>query len=215
MRHRVDPLVRSLNAEWESLAAMPVPAAWSLAGSTLGELLHGIADDPDAALGELLRRHAAGDELAGRVVMQAMLGKLIRLAAQDARHCVGDYVAECWLRLAQYPLARRPNRIAANLALDTRLRVRAGDDRRPIADVALDEVGVPPRLDVSRLVRAATRLGLIDREAGACLYAVYGLGLRSHEAAEPLRISAALVRSRNARAIRQLAPHAATLVAVA
>ncbi len=215
MRHRADPVVRSLNAEWESLAVLPAPAVWSPSGLTLGEVLHRIADDPDASLGELLRQHATGDELAGRVVLQAMLGKLIRLAAQDARHCVGDYVAECWLRLADYPLARRPSRIAANLALDTRLRVRAGDDRRPIADVALDEVAVPPRLDVSRLVGAATRLGLIDREAGACLYAVYGLGLRSHEAAEPLRISAALVRSRHARAIRQLAPHAATLVAVA
>lgn len=211
-----DPVVRSLNAEWRCLADAPTPADWSVVASTLGDLLRGIADDPDATLGELLRRHAAGDPLAGRVVLQALLGKLIRLAAQDARHGVGDYVAECWLRLADYPLARRPRRIAANLALDTRLRVRAGDHRRPLVDVVpLDEVSVPPRLDVPRLLRAATRLGLIDRDAGACLYAVYGLGLRSHEAAGRLRISAAAVRARNAHSIRRLVPHAATLAAVA
>lgn len=215
MNHAVDPVVRSLNAEWKELAATPVPVGWAVPEETFGELLRGIRADPDARLGALLRCHAAGDQLAGRVVLQAMLGKLIRLAAHDARHCVGDYVAECWLRLSGYPLARRPGRIAANLALDTRLRVRAGDDRRPFVDVALDELGAAPRVDVSRLVRAAARLGLIDRDAAACLYAVYGLGLRSHEAAGPLRISAALVRSRNARAIRQLAPHAATLAAVA
>ncbi len=215
MSHSADPVIRALNAEWQSLAASPVPTDWSLPGDTLGELLRGIADDPDTRLSQLLRRHAAGDRLAGRVVLQAMLGKLVLMAAQDVRHGAGDYVAECWLRLADYPLARRPRRIAANLALDTRLRVRAGDDRRPVADVVLDEVGVAPRLDVPRLVRAATRLGLIDREAGACLYAVYGLGLRSHEAAGRLRISAASVRARNAHSIRRLAPHAATLVAVA
>ncbi len=211
----VDPVIRALNAEWLSLAVSPVPTDWSLPGDTLGELLRGIADDPDTRLSQLLRRHAAGDRLAGRVVLQAMLGKLVLMAAQDVRHGAGDYVAECWLRLADYPLARRPRRIAANLALDTRLRVRAGDDRRPVADVVLDEVGVVPRLDVPRLVRAATRLGLIDRHAGACLYAVYGLGLRSHEAAVRLRISAASVRARNAHSIRRLATHATALAAAA
>ncbi len=213
---RTDPVVRSLNTEWRCLADAPTPADWSVAAATLGDVLRGVADDPDARLGELLRRHAAGDPLAGRVVLQALLGKLIRLAAQDARHGVDDYVAECWLRLADYPLTRRPRRIAANLALDTRLRVRAGDHRRPLVDaVPLDEISVPPRLDVPTLLRAATRLGLIDRDAGACLYAVYGLGLRSHEAASWLRISAAAVRARNAHSIRRLVPHAATLAALA
>ena len=70
-------------------------------------------------------------------------------------------------------------------------------------------------LAMARDLRAATGLGLIDRQAGACLYAVYGLGLRSHEAARQLRISPELVRWRNARSIRRLAPHAARLAAVA
>ncbi|HMQ37014.1 MAG TPA: hypothetical protein PKE46_03195 [Micropruina sp.] len=216
MPHHPDPCIRSLNAEWVRLGPLPVPDAWRSQARTLGELVAGIPDDPDARLGGLLRHHAAGDELAGRVVLQAMLGKLVRLAALDARHGVGEYVTECWLLLVDYPLDRRPSRIAANLAMDTRRAVRVADERRPSVDVAqLTELSAPVRLDVSRVLRAATRLGLIDRDAGACLYAVYGLGLHSHEAALHLRISPALVRWRNARSIRRLAPHASTLVAVA
>lgn len=216
MKRRVDPVVRSLNAEWSRLAAVPAPPEWPMPGADLGDVLAGIGADPDVRLGELLRRHAGGDRLAGRVVLQAMLGKLVWLAAEDARHGVGDYVAECWLRLAEYPLVRRPARIAANLALDTRRRVRAGDDLRPFVDLAqLSERSAPRVVDVATLLRTATGLGLIDRQAGACLYAVYGLGLRSHEAARQLRISPAMVRWRNARSIRRLAPHAARLAAVA
>ncbi|MFT4217863.1 MAG: hypothetical protein QM619_11880 [Micropruina sp.] len=211
-----DPVVRSLNTEWSRLAALPVPDGWGTSARTFGEVLVGIGDDPDARLGDLLRRHADGDQLAGRVVLQAVLGMLVRLAAQDARHGVGDYVAECWLRLGTYPLVRRPRRVAANLALDARRRVWAADERRPVVDLAeVAERGIPVVLDVPRVVRAATRMGLIDKEAGACLYAVYGLGLRSHEAAQELRISPALVRWRNARSIRRLAPHAASLAVTA
>ena len=94
--------------------------------------------------------------------------------------------------------------------------MRAGEDPRPFVDLAqLSEQSAPRVVDVPSLLRAATGLGLIDRQAGACLYAVYGLGLRSHEAARQLRISPELVRWRNARSIRRLAPHAARLAAVA
>lgn len=216
MSQHCDPVVRSLNLEWDRLARSTVPDGWAGPARTLGEALAAIADDPDARLAELLRCCAGGDRLAGRVVLQAMLGKLIRLAAEDVRHGVDEYVAECWLRVATYPLARRPLRIAANLAMDTRRRVRAGDERRPPVDLAApDDRSAPVSLDVPAVVRAATNLGLIDRGAAACLYAVYGLGLRSHEAARALRISADLVRWRNARSIRRLAPHAAVLAAVA
>ncbi|MFT4296037.1 MAG: hypothetical protein QM582_11565 [Micropruina sp.] len=211
-----DPCLRSLNAEWSRLQALPVPSDWPTPASTLGAVLAGVPDDPDARLGALLRLQAGGDQLAGRVVLQSMLGMLVRMAARDARHGAGDYVAECWLQIVGYPLGNRPTRIVANLALDTRRAVRAGDDPRPLLGLAgLPERSTPTALDVPGLVRAATRLGLIDRDAGACLYAVYGMGLPSHEAADRLRISPALVRWRNARSIRRLAPHAATLAAVA
>ena len=125
-------------------------------------------------------------------------------------------MTECWLQLCRYPLARRPRRVAANLAMDTRRAVWAGAIAPPVLDPALiDQRPAVVEPDATALIRAATRLGLIDRAAGACLIAVYCLGLRSHEAAERLSISPELVRWRNARSIRTLAPHAATLAAAA
>lgn len=216
MSSRTDPSARALNAEWAELQGATVPGDWPEHPSSLGEVLAAIADDPDVALADLLARHAAGDALAGRVVLQAMIGKLVLLAARDSVHQLGDYVAECWLRLGSYPLRRRPRRIAANLAMDTRRAVWASEVQTLCVDPAqLPERAEPATPGVTGLVRAATRLGLLDPESGACLYAVYGLGLRSHEAAQQLRISPDLVRWRNARSIRRLAPYAARLVAVA
>lgn len=216
MTSATDPSARKLNAEWAYLQQTAVPSDWPQHPGTLGDVLAAVADDPDAVLADLLARHAAGDELAGRVVLQAMVGKLVLLAARDGAHQLGDYLAECWLRLGSYPLRRRPRRIAANLAMDTRRAVWAADAQTPLVDPAqLPEQAWPTTPGVTGLVRAATRLGLLDRDSGACLYAVYELGLRSHEAAQHLRISPELVRWRNARSLRRLAPHAARLVAVA
>ena len=64
--------IDELNREWGVLRHRQVPADWPEAG-TLGEVLGRIADDPDRLLGQLLARQAAGDRLAARVVLQAML----------------------------------------------------------------------------------------------------------------------------------------------
>lgn len=217
-----DPCISRLNREWSRLRSEAVPPAWATGSDTigydtLGEVLDAIAADPDRMLGALLRQQVLGDALAGRVVLQAMLGKLVLLAARDHRHSAAEYVTECWLQVCQYPLARRPRRIAANLALDTRRAVWAASEVSPVSvdPLVLDELPQPCAQDTIGLIRAATRLGFIDRAAGACLVAVYCLGLRSHEAAQQLAISPELVRWRNARSIRRLAPHAATLAAVA
>lgn len=211
-----DSCIDRLNREWTLLQHRSAPPGWLKAPATVGDALAGIVLDPDRRLGDLLTHHANGDSLAGRVVLQAMLGKLVLFAACDPRHDDDDYVAECWLQLCRYPLAKRPQRIAANLALDTRRAVwRTDPSPQPLDPALLDERPQLTMPDTVALIRAATRLGLIDRSAGACLVAVYVLGLRSHEAGQRLSISADLVRWRNARSIRKLAPHAATLAAVA
>ena len=141
-------------------------------------------------------------------------GKLVLLAARDPQHSIAEYVTECWLQICRYPLARRPQRIAANLALDTRRSVWAGEQPTVSLDPqVLNDLAHSAGPDAITVIRNATRLGLIDRSAAACLVAVYCLGLRSHEAAQRLSISADLVRWRNARSIRRLAPHAAVLAA--
>ncbi len=205
-----------LNREWVLLQRQPAPPSWTDSPATLGDVLAGIPLDPDRRLGELLTRNAAGEQVAGRVVLQAMLGKLVLFAAKDPWHNDADYVTECWLQLCKYPLGRRPRRIAANLAMDTRRAVWAAESSPLVLDpLLLEERARSVEPDTIDLIRTATRLGLIDRAAGACLVAVYCLGLRSHEAAEQLAISPELVRWRNARSIRKLAPHAAELAAAA
>ena len=82
----------------------------------------------DDVLLHLLAQCQAGDRLAGRVVLQVMLPKAIRLARSTARHpdWTGSYdeagaevLAALWVSIASYPLERRPGRVTANLALDT------------------------------------------------------------------------------------------------
>src|SRR3954449_12847007 len=139
-------IVARLNAEWEWLQAAAeaeiedwVHRALAFADCHgLDDVLARIRRDPDPTLGLLLARCADGDQLAGRVVLQAMLGKLVRMGYRDAAAEVDDYVAALWLLIPAYPLARRPRRIAANLALDTLKAVRreraAGRSADPRSD---------------------------------------------------------------------------------
>ncbi|MFT3860114.1 RNA polymerase sigma factor [Micropruina sp.] len=213
MTRAPDNCVNRLNREWAVLRHREVPSHW-IEGGTVAEVFARIGDEPDGALGTLITRHADGDLLAGRVVLQAVLGKLVLLAARDPRHGVADYVAECWLQLCRYPLQRRPVRIAANLVLDTRRALWAGDSPLPSVDpVALDQLAHERQPDGAAVIRTALKLGLIDGASAACLIAVYYLGLPSHEAARSLNTTAHVVRWRNARALRRLAPHAVTLAA--
>lgn len=163
------PLYRGLCTEWVALGLSPstatVVARWGRAHpvlapcASLGELVDAIdAADPertDALLGALIATFQAGAQLAGRVVLQAMLPKLTRMAvatsttssddmwAEDRRHII---IAEFWTVLTCYPLARRPAGVAGNLAMDTLHRVTAGK-RRPV-EVAMDLSG--PTGEVAR-----------------------------------------------------------------
>lgn len=156
------PLYRGLCAEWVALGLSPssatVVARWGRAHpvlapcASLGELVDAIdaagPERTDALLGALIATFQAGAQLAGRVVLQAMLPKLTRMAvatsttssddmwAEDRRHII---IAEFWAVLTCYPLARRPAGVAGNLAMDTLHRVTAGK-RRPV-EVAMDLSG--------------------------------------------------------------------------
>lgn len=210
---------QALNAEWRTIEDEPHP--WQndplLPGGRFGALLGQPAPRADAALSRLLALQAAGDRRAGRVVLQAVLGLLVRLAASDPVHGLDEYVAECWLRIQRYP-AHRTRCVAANLVLDTRKALRRADHR---------EVAVPPHVfdlaagqsqavgSVVRLVAEARRLGLVDDLSGRCLLATYRDDLPSHEAGVRLGISATHVRWRTSRAVRTLAAHRDQLAAAA
>lgn len=214
--------LRALNDEWTGLCSTTREhvAAWSLAHAEfrdchdLDDLLVAIAADPDAVLGRLLALGAAGDGLAHRVVLQTMLGKMVRLAASDRRHGVDDHLAELWLGIAAYPLANRPCRIAANLAWDVRKRLAARPSAMPVDPDRLTSIATPDRLDepsAERVLAEAERLGLIDRLTCVTLRVVYAEGRSSASAADVLGTSPEMVRWRCSRGLRRLSRHSRAL----
>ena len=227
-------LVDQLNAEWATLVAhSPVGVReWSRLCQAMSEcqslvdVLPAIRCDADSALGFLLDRYQAGDALAGRTVLQAMLGKLVRMSytglAADEPQSLDHLVTQMWCQIGHYPLQSRPQRIAANLALDTlkaaqREWLRSGEI--PIAPAAvaarLEDQPVPtPTVDeqdrwtTEYIVGSAYRRGLITRPTHDILLSVYGPdGLTGAAAAQRWHCSPAAVRTRCRVAVTlQLAP---------
>lgn len=232
-------IVDALNAEWHAVADQPLAAVtrWesahaSLSGCTsLHEVLEQVRSDADQVLHALLTEAALGDDLAGRVVLQAMLGKIVRLAWADRQASADDYVSALWCRIRTYPLADRPVRIAANLALDalktvhrdTRLSPR-GIDLAPMAPELLVEQihelafarADPGWYDdapatAATVIAAADQLGLIDEQTRDVLLSVYADGLSGREAADRHRTSPGMIRHRCSKAVRRLALHSVAL----
>lgn len=157
----VSPLYRQLTQEWAELHSTPsTPATvrrWgrsekALAGFTLpGEIVDAIDaaghDRTNELLLALIRLFQRGHQLAGRVVLQALLPKLAKTAthaggmctsssdtwAEDRRHIT---LAEFWDVMADYPVDRRTSSVASNLALDTLHRVTGA--RKPPVDLPVD-----------------------------------------------------------------------------
>ena len=232
MPSRHNHLRTALNGEWATLVddGGGVPDAWQLPGTVLAgcehlaAVLDRVREAPDPTLHALLTQCAAGDLLAGRVVLQAMLGKLVRMAARDPQAGLDDYVSALWLRIRTYPLADRPTRIAANLALDTLKAVQ--QQTRPPRGI--DVTPYPPsafvdtlwartggyddgELAARRVIRAAARLGLINSETRAVLTSVYADGLTGASAAARHGKSAGAIRVQCHKAVRTMARHARQL----
>lgn len=252
-------LIDALNAEWDDLGRDPVLAAhgrseicrWARqheplrACRTPSDVLAAIRADPDPVLAALIVVHqcrrtpagATGDHLAGRIVLQTMLGKIVTMAARDRQHAVEDYVGQLWARIGEYPLAQRPHRIAANIALDTLKAVTC--DTMPVQTTIVPVTaaqlelavmgrrpygsGEPPGgrvpgssdqiadLTARRVLRTAEDLGLIDAQTRRLLLSVYAEGLSSADAARRHGLTPTTVRFRCSRAIRRMAQHAMSI----
>src|SRR3712207_6082600 len=126
-------IVGALNRDWDELVYRHRGSltGWSrrhevlVEYESLDDLLAAARGHSDAILGALLTEVSKGDQLAGRVVLQALLGRIIRMAGRDRSAGVDDYVSALWCRIQTYPLARRPTSIAANLSMDTLKAVHA------------------------------------------------------------------------------------------
>ena len=118
------PTLTSLNDEWLHTGLREF-ASGPWAGRSAGDVLGLVRAEPDRVLLGLLALARDGDRLAGRTVVQALLGKLVTMAVADRRLPFDDLLAALWVRLATYPIERRPAKVAANLVLDARKDVLA------------------------------------------------------------------------------------------
>ena len=84
-------IVEALNRDWDELVDRHrgLVRGWSRGHGALAEC-HSLADvllaargQPDAVLAALLTEVSKGDHLAARVVLQAMLGRIVRMAGRD------------------------------------------------------------------------------------------------------------------------------------
>jgi hypothetical protein len=180
--------VSSLEQDWQRLLRGPLPArigVWAHDEPALAPFardpvrliafLRGSA--PAAAKDELLValvRLAAEEPLAARVVLEAMVPGVARLAeriifdTRDRDELWALLLGHAWELIRRYPLARRPRRIAANLLLEIR--------RAALADFTRDRPGrweLTERCtsaaassggDVEALLRRAVDAGAISAE---------------------------------------------------
>ena len=133
-------LIGALNQEWDRMLGSPEVDArvrrWSdqhvaLRGlHTLGELWaagreHRRKEASDELLHALVACAQDGEQLAGRVVVQLFLGRAVRLirsqvpaTGAESMEVEAQVVAALWQAVASYPLANRPQRVAANLSME-------------------------------------------------------------------------------------------------
>jgi hypothetical protein len=236
-------LVEALDWEWHELASSDSAAvtrwgdrhvALALCQS-LDDILSAAALNSDPILGALLTEVSTGDRLAGRVVLQSQIGRMVRMAQRDLLSSVDDYLAALWCVINSYPLSRRPVRIAANLSLDTLKAVssehrwlRRGDVTLWPSSESLEELlepvglggspydSVPPvDVEVARVLEAGSLLSLIDDCEAALLHSIYADGISGDRAARRFHLSEGTVRVRCSKAVRRLAAHAIGLAEAA
>jgi DNA-directed RNA polymerase specialized sigma24 family protein len=237
-RQRGFSVVEALDREWRELDRRHPGIVTRWAGRHDVLAAHCSFDDvlsvarlfSDPVLAALLTEVALGDQLAGRVVLQALIGRMVRMAQRDPRASIDDYLARLWSAIGSYPLERRPARIAANLSMDTLKAVSRehrwmgrGDVTLWPSSESLEELLPPAGLGGSRyapqpvdieareVLEAGALLGLIDDSAVALLRTVYVDGMTSIEAARRFNTSAGMVRARCSKVVRELATHSVEL----
>lgn len=229
-----------LNAEWLRLGARPVPKRWPLPG--LAECLrladaadtiararrHQPAVADDLLVGLLDQRTGRDDHLAGRLVLQVMLGRAVNLARRTHRFGApgvrGDLpqltaaaVAALWHAIATYPVERRRNKVAVNLCMDALAHFNAGlqDEAPELVDANVLDTAEPvfrrapaPVVEVFSTLTWGISKGIITADDAELLVRVYcplpGQLGGAHRVALELGLSAATVRQRCSRAIQRL-----------
>lgn len=239
---RTTLITDQLNAEWQALADHAVPKRWRISGlascHSLADVLSAIdwgrRHDPVAAdlmLLDLLDQHTEnGDALAGRLVLQAMLGRAVNLVRRTHRfgaagvrgelhQLTAAAVAGLWSAIATYPVRRRRQKVAVNLCMETlRHFTEYLDDHAPRAVdggafEALEPMfGDRPPAPVVELLDTLTwgvAAGVITTDEATLLGRVYCPGPGQEggavAVARELGVTPTTVRQRCSRATQRLA----------
>lgn len=132
------PLLRSLLADWESASTssrtLRRANSWGLPGEpvdSLDEIVRragfGGPSDCDASDTYLLAlvTVAATDPLAARIVLHRLLPPVLSIAKRRGKihpggieGAIGDLITQTWFVITNYPIERRPRKIAANMVRD-------------------------------------------------------------------------------------------------
>ena len=186
------------DADWSLVADETLAAPLSM---TAQEALTRARREGDPWLAVLVAAAQRGDEIAGRCVVQAVIGRLGAIARRDSRCELDQLVGAVWLRIRSYPLDRRPRAIVTNLVLDARKDVLS--ESRPLPVTPLPP---PRRIAVAaNVLHEAARIGVIDAPIAEVMSSVYVLGLSGEAAARRHGITATTVRWRCSAGMRRLA----------
>ena len=186
------------DADWAALSDATLDAPLSV---TTGEALVRARREGDPWLAQLIVAAQSGDELAGRCVVQVVLGRLVAIARRDSRLDVDQLVGALWLRIHSYPLERRPRAIVSNLVLDARKDVAA--ELRPLP---VSQPTEPRRHAVAANVLVeAVRIGIIDAPIAEVMSSVYVWGLSGEATARRHGVTPTTVRWRCSAGMRRLA----------
>lgn len=169
----------------------------------------------DEVLCALLRR-ARCEPIAGRVVLEAMLPGLKKLAGRlliDVRRrdeLWSVLLACAWERICTYPVQQRPRRVAANILLDSMrgTLVTFSSARRDPAALACKLPGglvaAPAQEGVDALLDRAVAAGAVSRDEAELILATRTDDVSLRAFAEAEGTSFVMVRQRRSRAERRL-----------
>jgi hypothetical protein len=196
----MDSVFSQLNREWIALARRPTTAAaladaCSLAGVSSPDrlviLMRGAAPrDADPVMAHLARQARDGCEIAARTLLHLLLPGTCRLAARwwalgSAEERAAAAVAAVYARIRNYPVDRRPTRVAANVLLDAnqdlaRMARRVMAERQRTAPVEprlvrgnLEPPEPSPAEELRELVDEAVAAGRVPAHWAALIVATH------------------------------------------
>jgi len=180
------PLVRKLVTEWGTISAQPrtlrLINRWDLPGGPinhLDEVLLRAGYGIDTTYENCDAFRAAHDELAARIVLQRILPPLIAIAGRRGHIVNGGFntafneiLGQAWILIRQYPVERRPAKIASNLVRDTeyfafvrnarlkRLEVESWNDDADEKFVAEEDNFIEPNVELAQIIHDAVKRGI-------------------------------------------------------